>query len=138
MWVQYPGEIASDLSQYHHRRIADWHQGTMPSYELLELCEYMDDRGRLKAAQRENGILTELPQSEHEQAVFQTANSTAVLTAGMVPDADSEDWGGRLFIPPALIRAEIARHNEAYEAMESVFAMATVSEAEFYGWATDE
>lgn len=29
-------EMASDLSRYHHRRIADWHQGKMTSREVTE------------------------------------------------------------------------------------------------------
>jgi hypothetical protein len=27
LWRQFPRQIASDLSQYHHRRIAEWHPG---------------------------------------------------------------------------------------------------------------
>ena len=52
IWRQFPGQIASDLSQFHHRRIAEWHRGEMSSFELLELCEWMDDGGRLKEALR--------------------------------------------------------------------------------------
>ena len=29
-------EMASDLSRYHHRRIADWHQGSLSSRELID------------------------------------------------------------------------------------------------------
>lgn len=60
IWRQFPKQIASDLSQYHHRRIADWHRGTvdehgeliLSSYELLELLEYMPERGAFKTAMR--------------------------------------------------------------------------------------
>jgi hypothetical protein len=121
LWRLYPGEIASDLSQYHHRRIADWHQGTMLSYELLELCEYMDDDGRLKTAMRQGEA------SEHRQAVFAAANETAVLRAGMVPNADSQDWGGRLFLPAYKLREAAAGVEENTEAREAVFAMADMT-----------
>jgi len=121
LWVLFPGEIASDLSQYHHRRIADWHDGTMCSYELLELCEYMDDDGRLKTAMRQGEA------SEHRQAAFQTANEVAILRAGMVPNADSADWGGRLFLPAYKLRESAERSAESAEAMEAVFAMVDVT-----------
>lgn len=52
VWRQFPRQIASDLSQYHHRRIAEWHKGEMSSYELLELLEYMPERGAFKTALR--------------------------------------------------------------------------------------
>lgn len=52
IWRQFPRQIASDLSQYHHRRIAEWHSGTLGSYELLELLEYMPEQGAFKTAAR--------------------------------------------------------------------------------------
>src|SRR5688500_8954381 len=52
IWSQFPRQIASDLSEFHHRRIAEWHQGFMSSYELLELMEFMNDRGAFKTAAR--------------------------------------------------------------------------------------
>ena len=51
-WRQFPRQIASDLSEFHHRRIADWHSGAMSSYELLELLEFMNERGAFKTAMR--------------------------------------------------------------------------------------
>jgi hypothetical protein len=97
----------------------------MCSYELLELCEYMDDDGRLKTAQRQGNA------SEHRQAIFQTANETAVLRAGMVPNTNSEDWGARLFIPAYKQREMEAGMEENAEARDSVLAMADMTENDF-------
>lgn len=36
-WRVFPRQIASDLRRFFHAHIADWHQGRMSSYELLEL-----------------------------------------------------------------------------------------------------
>lgn len=60
IWRQYPRQIASDLSQFHNRRIADWHKGrrdkhgdlVLGSYELLEILEHMPDTGAFKTATR--------------------------------------------------------------------------------------
>lgn len=60
IWSRYPRQIASDLSQFHHRRIADWHRGrrdeygdlVLSSYELLELLEFMPEEGAFKKAAR--------------------------------------------------------------------------------------
>ena|SRR5271157_4593710 len=112
-WRQWPGEIASDLSRFHHRRIKDWHRGDMDSYELLELCEYMPDEGALKTAMR--GDLC-----ERDEAIRQIANEIAVLRAGMVPDADSSDYGSHLFIPPPVLRAMAEQAETNAEATDSV------------------
>ena len=55
MWRQFPRQIASDLSRFHHRRIAEWHSGEMSSYELLELVEHLPETGAYKAALRRGG-----------------------------------------------------------------------------------
>jgi hypothetical protein len=126
LWRMFPGEIASDLSRYHHRRIQDWHDGTMGSYELLELCEYMDDDGRLKTEMRARGMLISdfLPVSEQRQAVLQIANETAVLRAGQIEGADGDQWGSRLFIPPIIQRDFIEAAAVQADVTESIFSMA--------------
>lgn len=37
VWRIWPRQIASDLQRFFHLDIADWHQGRMSSYKLLEL-----------------------------------------------------------------------------------------------------
>ncbi len=67
LWRQFPRQIASDLSRFHcGRRISDWHRGTcdergclvLSSYELLELVEFLPERGAFKTAAR-GGAWTE-------------------------------------------------------------------------------
>jgi hypothetical protein len=121
VWRRHPREIAADLSRYHGRRIIEWHSGDMLSYELLELCEFMDADGAYKTAQRKG------EPSERAAAVFATANETAVLRAGMVPGADGDIYGARFFIPPHLLREQAEREQEAATARETIFAMADIS-----------
>jgi hypothetical protein len=85
VWREHPGEIAADLRRHYGVRIADWHQGVMCSYELLELCDFMPDDGAFKTALRDGALC------ERDEAILQTANEVAVLRAGMVPGADSDD-----------------------------------------------
>lgn len=121
LWREYPGEIASDLSQYHHLRIADWHQGAMCSYELLELCHYMDDRGRYKTARRDGNP------TEETKAVFQAANELSVIRASTVEAIDSSEYDAQLFLLPSKLKALREAAREGAEATESIWAMATVA-----------
>lgn len=127
LWRVFPGQIASDLSQYHHRRIAEWHQGDMGSYELLELCEYMPDEGRLKAALRRRMPLHPWllhPWSEPAHARFQTANELSILRSAQVPSFNSDDIGSTVFMSPDLMQDRVERQLELEEAREGVYAMA--------------
>ena len=126
VWLVFPGEIASDLSQFHHRRIAEWHQGTMNSYELLELCEYMPDQGVLKPAIRRANPLHPwlLDPSEVEAAVLQAANELSILRAVQAPQATSEEIGSKLFIHPSRLRDLVVEQIETDELREDVLAMA--------------
>ena len=87
IWSQYPREIASDLSQYHHRRIAEWHSGEMSSYELLELLEFMPDRGAFKTAVRGGDW------DEEQEVWAQIANELAILRAVQAPKVKAEEYG---------------------------------------------
>jgi hypothetical protein len=89
----------------------------MCSHELLELCEWMPEEGRLKTALRRG------EPSENEWALRQTANETAILRAGMVPNTNSEDWGSRLFLPRSKVEEAADRASEAEEAREHLYAM---------------
>lgn len=110
VWRRWPRQIASDLRRFFHASIADWHQGRMSSYELLELfgVSIIDDPKRKTRTIRvdfapEDGALAgalrdgEIP--EWQQMVRQAANTLAVLRAAQVPDAQSDEYGERLFFP---------------------------------------
>lgn len=100
----------------------------MSSYELLELCEFMDADGAYKTAQRQG------EPSERGAAVFATANEVAVLRAGMVPGADGDIYGARFFIPPHLLR-DMAKQAEANaDARTSIYAMADISRQQVADW----
>lgn len=75
IWRQFPRQIASDLSQFHHRRIAEWHDGTMSSYEFLELVDLLPDRGAFKTASRGGELCLE------DQMLRYGVNETARLRA---------------------------------------------------------
>lgn len=127
-WRQFAREIAHDLSRYHRRRITEWLEGPpggMSSYEMLELLEFMDEEGAYKRAQRvKYGGYT---WSDREWAAFSTANEVAVLRAGQFPGADSDEYGGRLFIPPERTEARLEREAEAAAAREQIYGMAHIS-----------
>lgn len=126
-WRHFPRQIASDLSQYHGIRISEWHQGPpegLSSYELLELLEYMDDDGRYKAAARVAAGGNRW--SERTWAIMATANESAVMRAGHFPNADSDQYGGRLFIPDYLAVERAERMAEAESARGSIYDMADI------------
>lgn len=110
-WRLYPRQIASDLRRFWHLRIADWHQGRLSSFELLELfgvslveedeenqirticADFAPEEGALAAAMRDGD------RPEWKQAVVQSANELSVLRVAQVPGADGDEYGARLFMP---------------------------------------
>jgi hypothetical protein len=121
MWRQYPGELASDLSQFHRIRIADWHRGKLSSYELLELADFMDENGRLKTAQR----LGDPP--DYQKALFQAANELAVLRSTYVQQVNSDEYGSQLFLLPSRLRIMAEKDDVREEMTEGLFAMVDLS-----------
>jgi hypothetical protein len=118
LWRQFPRQIASDLSQFHHRRIAEWHAGTMSSYELLELLEFMPERGAFKTAVRGGEY------SEEEMTWRLISNELARLRATM-----HAVHGGKKYDPPILLskmaqRAEIEESEAAAERREEIYSFA--------------
>lgn len=108
IWRQFPRQIASDLSQFHGRRIAEWHRGEMSSYELLELLEFMDDRGAFRRALRGGEY------SEQEITWRHIANEIARLRATM-----HAVHGGQRYDPPTLLtKAEMLAEAEDAQAAE--------------------
>jgi hypothetical protein len=91
LWRQFPRQIASDLSQFHRRRIAEWHAGSMSSYEMLELLEWMPERGAFKTSIRGGEY------SEEELTWRHIANELARLRATM-----HAVHGGKRYDPPVL------------------------------------
>lgn len=118
IWRQFPRQIASDLSQFHHRRIAEWHQFAMSSYELLELLEFMPEHGAFKTAARGGEY------SEDQLVWRHISNELARLRATM-----HAVHGGKRYDPPILQsrseqRAEIKSAEQAAERREEVYAFA--------------
>lgn len=118
IWRQYPRQIASDLSQYHHRRIKEWHDGSMSSYELLELLEFMPERGAFKTAARGGEY------SGDEKVWVQIANEIAILRAAYVPKVDGEKWGSQIHLSPLKIKELIKKDEAQAEVRESFYAFA--------------
>jgi hypothetical protein len=122
IWSQFPRQIASDLSQYHHRRIAEWHQGDMSSYELLELLEHMPERGAFKTAARGGEY------SEEEITLRHLANEVARLRATM------HAVYGQRYDPPLLMtkaeqREQLEDLEETSERREDFFSLVERSSA---------
>jgi hypothetical protein len=118
IWRQYPKQIANDLSRYHRRRIAEWHQGTMSSYEFLELLEFMDDEGAFPTALRGGEY------SEARLDIRHLTNEVARLRATM-----HAVHGGQRYDPPTLLskaeqRAEAESAEETAERREDFFSFA--------------
>ena len=118
IWRQYPRQIASDLSQYHHRRIKEWHDGTMSSYELLELLEFMPEEGAFKSAARGGEF------SEDQKIWVQIANETAVLRAGMVTGVDGKEYGSTIFYSAARLKEMAEKADAQAEVRESFYSFA--------------
>ena len=102
IWRQFPRQIASDLSQFHHRRIAEWHDGTMSSYELLELVEHLPDRGAYKTACRGGELCLE------DQMMRYGVNEIARLRATI-----HAVYGGKRYEPFTF--KSLAEQRAAYE-----------------------
>lgn len=119
VWRQYPRQIASDLSQYHHRHIKEWHDGTMSSYELLELLEFMPERGSFKSAARGAEY------SEEEKFLAQIANELMVLRSAYVPGVKAEEYGSTIFLSPAKIKDLIAQESRQTEVRDDFYSFAS-------------
>lgn len=59
LWMRFPTELESDLSEFHRRSIAEWHRGTMSSRELLVLARHMNQHGAFRKAARRGSYTTE-------------------------------------------------------------------------------
>lgn len=90
----------------------------MSSYELLELLEFMPERGAFKTAARGGEF------SSEEKAWTQIANEIAVLRAAYVPKVKGEEYGSQIHLSPLKLH-EMAQKAEAQaEVRESFYAFA--------------
>lgn len=122
IWKQFPRQIASDLSEFHHRRIAEWHQGTMSSYELLELLEYMNPRGAFRSACHESGVLREMPWSEEEEALFYGINEVSFLRAITYVANGGESYDPYVFKSPQQWAQELEEAEAPEVAIEHAYS----------------
>lgn len=93
----------------------------MSSYELLELLEFMPERGAFKSAARGNEY------SEDEKIWAQIANELMVLRTAYVPNVKSEEYGSQLFLSPAKLRKVIEAENRQTEVREHFYSFASRS-----------
>ncbi len=90
----------------------------MSSYELLELLEFMPERGAFKTAARGGEF------SGDEKVWAQIANETAILRSAYLPKVNGEEYGSQLHLSPLKLR-EIAEKAEVQtEVRESFYAFA--------------
>lgn len=90
----------------------------MSSYELLELLEFMPDRGVFKSAVRGGDW------SEEEAVWAQIANELAILRAVQAPKVKAERYGSRLWFSPIKLREMVEEAEAQEELRESVYAFA--------------
>lgn len=119
IWRQFPKQVASDLSQYHHRRIAEWHTGIMSSYELLELMEFLPERGAFKTALRKDEF------SEEEQVWRHVANRLSKIESILyVVNTRKASEPLRMFYTMAEMREQLEEAEAAEERREDFFTFA--------------
>lgn len=118
VWKQFPRQIASDLSRYHHRRIAEWHSGVMSSYEMLELLEFMEPKGAFKTAVRDYEY------SEEDQVWRYIATELAKLRATMHAVHGGERYVPKVYMTLAEMRENMVEAEQAEERREEIFQFA--------------
>jgi hypothetical protein len=91
----------------------------MSSYELLELLEFMPERGAFKSAARGGEFAGD------ERVWVQIANELAVLRAAHVPGVKGQDYGSTIFYSPLKLK-ELAEQADAQtEVREEFYKFAT-------------
>lgn len=91
----------------------------MTSYELLELLEFMPERGAFKTAVRGG-------EYSHEEKVWaQVANELAVLRAAYVPKVKGDQYGSQIHYSPRRLQEMVEEYEAQAEVRESFYAFAT-------------
>lgn len=93
----------------------------MSSYELLELCEHLEEDGAFKTALRQG------EPSQHRKAVLQIANELAVLRAVQAPGVDGDQWGSQFFFTPSKLRDLTQSAGERAAGRDAVFSIGALS-----------
>ena len=90
----------------------------MSSYELLELLEFMPERGAFKTAARGGEY------SGEEKVWAQIANEIAILRSAYLPKVKGEEYGSQIHLSALKLR-ELAEKAEAQtEVRESFYSFA--------------
>lgn len=92
----------------------------MSSYELLELLEFMPERGAFKTAARGGEYSTE------EKVWVQIANEMAVLRASFLPKVKGEEYGSQLHFSPRKLQEMAEKADAQTEVRESFYAFAAL------------
>lgn len=90
----------------------------MSSYELLELLEFMPDRGAFKGAVRGGEW------SDEEAVWAQIANELAILRAVQAPKVKAERYGSRLWFSPMKLKDMVEEAAAQEDLRESVYSFA--------------
>lgn len=132
LWMQWPRQIASDLSQYHNRRIADWHRGrrdehgdlVLGSYELMELLDQLPDESRFRTAIRGGEVSAKDAVQRH------IANELSLLRATyyVVNGGKKAEYEPFLYKSIAQHKDEEEREKAVEEMRDSVFDFADASD----------
>lgn len=91
----------------------------MSSYELLELLEWMPERGAFKTCARGGEF------SNDEKIWVQIANEIAVLRAAYVQGVKGEEYGSGMFYSPLKLQEMAEKAQAQAEVREGFYAFAT-------------
>lgn len=91
----------------------------MSSYELMELLEFMPERGAFKTAARGGEY------SGDEKIWVQIANEVAVLRAAYVKGVKGEEYGSTIFYSPVKLREMADKAEAQAEVREGFYAFAS-------------
>lgn len=90
----------------------------MSSYELLELLEFMPERGAFKTAARGGEF------SGDEKVWTQIANEIAILRAAYVPKVNGEEYGSQIHYSPLKLQEMVEKAQAQTEVRETFYSFA--------------
>lgn len=90
----------------------------MSSYELLELLEFMPERGAFKTAARGGEY------SGEEKVWVQIANEIAIIRASFLPKVNGEEYGSQLHLSPLRLQEMAEKAAAQTEVRESFYSFA--------------
>lgn len=139
-WRMLPRQIASDLQRFFHRRIADWHDGSLSSFELLELfgvrfeddpetrtrsifVDFAPEQGAVAVALRDGGW------TEDQLVAAETFNEIARLRASF----HTANGGKQASYEPFAFEDPTVRERRALESAAAAKLQMEVEE-DLFGW----